>query len=86
MISKTNLDPVAIETTKNNINRRKSKFVLFSFFISTKQKDKTEREDNILGFQIIPLYLPENKYGLINNPTIIIKAITFIIIDGNLFL
>ena len=86
MISKANLDPVAIETTKNNINRRISKFVFFSFFINTKQKAKTEREDNILGFQMIPLYLPENKYGLINNPTIITKAIVFIIRDGNFFL
>ena len=86
IISKANVDPVAIETIKNNIKRNISTLDFFSVFNNKKEKDITEREDNILGFQIIPLYLPTNKYGLTNNPIITTKAIIFTTIFGNLFL
>ena len=79
IISKANADPVAIETIKNNIKRNISTLVLFSVFNNKKEKDKTEREDSILGFQIIPWYLSENKSGSTTKPIIITKAIIFII-------
>ena len=74
--TKTLREPEANETIKRRPNEITLNFVL-TFPKNNAANAIVVNEENILGFQITPLYLPEKINGSIINPNIIIPKITY---------
>ena len=65
----TPLEPVLKETTSKTNTKKVSNLVLCVLFKNKTPNAIVVNEESILGFQTIPLYLPENIFGLKINPT-----------------
>ena len=82
----TSLEPVAKETKKKRANKTIVNFVFDSFINNNAANAIEVNEENAFGFQIIPLYLPENTFESANKLIIITPKTIYTKCSKNLFL